>query len=399
MKQNYKWLDRYPDVSNYSIHPGIRIPSRLYTLPIPFQKPKLFFPDAQFIRIKNKEKAHLQTLITLNNIKNLFAKQLPNMGSPYITRLVFDLGSESVAMLKNGIPIAAISSKFFFEQNFVEIAFCAVDMDYQSHGYGRMIMNLLKKLLQIYEIPDILTCADNDAVQYFKKQGFNEKEILMNPKRWIGYIKDYDYVTLVHFRVIPNIDYINFHEIINQQMKILKEKLFFDIYSLPKYFIPLFIPYQKSPTFLNISIPEIFNKTKYKPKSINFQKYLLNYNLLMEEYKFKFLKILNNLKSDENFKSLFYSPVTEEIAPKYFEKIEEPMDFLTIEKRLIRFLDYYKVPELFALDILKISNNCKKYNGENSPLYKTANDLTRRFRYLYYNEFPNCKSLSTLTNQ
>jgi len=388
------WINRGPDLSNYAIHPGIRIPSRLYTSPSPFLQSKYPFPQSQFKRAKNLTKAHPQLLMTLNDTKNLFTKQLPNMGAPYITRLVFDMGAETVLMLHSGVPTAAICSKFFFEQGFVEIVFCAVDSDHQACGYGRMIMNTLKNLLQTYEIYDILTCADNDAVQYFKKQGFNDKEILMNPKRWIGYIKDYDFVTLVHCRIFPDIDYIRFNETLEKQISRMNEKLGIKIQKPLQETIPYFISFPYSPLFNNISLPDLIKKTGFTPiDNTVLSRINGDYIQTMQDSKQKYIKILGVLQTDEAFESLFQKPVTEELAPGYFDEIKQPMDFWTIEKRLRRYNDYYKTPEQFASDIVLICNNCKKYNGSESVYYKTANDLLRKFRHLYHNEFPNSRGI------
>ena len=38
------------------------------------------------------------------------------------------------------------------------------------------------------------------------------------------------------------------------------------------------------------------------------------------------------------------------------------MDLRTIEKRLDKYPDYYKTPELLAMDIITIAENCKHYN-------------------------------------
>jgi histone acetyltransferase len=52
-----------------------------------------------------------------------------------------------------------------------------------------------------------LTYADNYAIGYFKKQGFT-KEITLDQKKWMGYIKDYEGGTIMQCSMIPRIRYL-----------------------------------------------------------------------------------------------------------------------------------------------------------------------------------------------
>jgi histone acetyltransferase len=204
------WAGTPPHLDNLRIHPGIRHPSRLWTAPVPF---KLFASPNSAMQMKvvrNHQRVDPQLLILLNNSKNIFSSQLPNMGADYIARLVFDFHAETVMMLYSGVVKGAICSRIFPEERFIEIAFCAVDSTLQSRGCGRLLMNFLKYVIQYSEIYNMLACADNEAVIYFKKLGFNDKAITIDPKRWVGRIKDYDKVTLVHSKIYPEVDYMHF---------------------------------------------------------------------------------------------------------------------------------------------------------------------------------------------
>lgn len=393
MAQRHRWINRPPDVTNFAIHPGIRHRSRLYTNPEPYLQPQSMYPEAQFKTVKNKFDAHDQLLMQLNDLRNLFTRQLPNMGATYITRLVFDLYAESVMMLHQGVVTAGICSRFFDEAQFVEIAFLAVDANSQACGYGRLIMNCLKTLLQTYEIYDILTCADNDAVTYFKKQGFNEKEIFVHPDRWLGCIKDYDFVTLVHCRVYPDVDYLRFPADLSKQFKALDRKI--GVHSVP-YIQSLDSPWQPtqySPKMENVSIPKAVKLTNHKFTNPQFLEYLATYQETMENYRQKFRFILAELQKDENFSAMFQNPVTEDIAPNYFEEIKSPMDFRTIQYRLDRYSDYYKSPIQFANDIYAIAHNCKQYNNNDSSIQRLGNELWRKLRHIYGEQFPQLKNI------
>ncbi|KAJ1669408.1 histone acetyltransferase, partial [Spiromyces aspiralis] len=58
-------------------------------------------------------------------------------------------------------------------------------------------MNHLKDhILSTTKAEHFLTYADNYAIGYFKKQGFT-KEITLDKRLWVGYIKDYEGGTLM----------------------------------------------------------------------------------------------------------------------------------------------------------------------------------------------------------
>lgn len=101
----------------------------------------------------------------------------------------------------------------------------------------------------------------------------------------------------------------------------------------------------------------------------------------------KILSILQKLKQ-ERYGKTFARPVTEELAPLYFTKILQPIDFLTIEKRIIRSPNYYKRPEIFAIEMRRMFSNCQIYNGQESSYYRQAVDGIRKFNQLYSTEFP-----------
>ena len=77
----------------------------------------------------------------------------------------------------------------------------------------------------------------------------------------------------------------------------------------------------------------------------------------------------------------------EKIAPEYFKKISNPMDLRTIERRLLRFPDYYKSVQTFETDISLIVNNCKNYNSPETVFYKAAIQLAEKVASLLYDKF------------
>ncbi|XP_051054790.1 histone-lysine N-methyltransferase ASH1L isoform X2 [Phodopus roborovskii] len=63
----------------------------------------------------------------------------------------------------------------------------------------------------------------------------------------------------------------------------------------------------------------------------------------------------------------------------YYEKISDPLDLNTIEKRIL--IGYYKTVEAFDADMLKVFRNAEKYYGRKSPI---GRDVCR-LRKAYYN--------------
>ena len=126
------------------------------------------------------------------DLKNIYAKQLPNMPKDYIVRLVFDRGHKSLIAVKvralvaaapccrtlpadpaaqSGVIVGGITYRLFGRQQLAEIAFCAVSAVEQVKGYGTRLMNKLKEYVIKQEgCTHLITFADNNAVGYFQKQ-------------------------------------------------------------------------------------------------------------------------------------------------------------------------------------------------------------------------------------
>jgi histone acetyltransferase len=165
-----------------------------------------------------------QHSIWLTNLKQIFCKQLPKMPKDYIVRLVLDRNHRSLCLLKNNNVIGGITFRPFPNNEFLEIAFCAIMASEQVKGYGTHLMNHLKEHARKEKIYHFLTYADNYAVGYFKKQGFS-KELKLPPKQWHRRIKDYDGGTLMECIICPDIDYLHVPEMVAKQRKAIHDKI------------------------------------------------------------------------------------------------------------------------------------------------------------------------------
>ena len=384
-----RWFSRPPPHVNMCVAPGNRHLSKIYTRPAPSLRPRDPYRDASLCVVRNNPRAPPQLLMTLNDVKNLFVKQLPNMGASYVTRLVYDFEAESVIVLHNGQVGAAISSRLFPAQGFIEIVFCAVESSLQSRGYGRLAMMYLKHVIQTRGIFDILTCADNDAVGYFKKQGFNAVEIRMDPARWVGYIKDYDLVTLVHCRLHPEINYMTYTEhALGRQLRMLGEKTGMKVAGPIPEFEEDFSALPHAVYNVSLPIPLILRRYAPNLRTEGVKKLLDGYDKNCRIVREKLFRILEGLKADVRNSGIFLRPVTEDIAPDYFDVIGSPMDLFSIENRLRRYVDYYKRPDIFATDVTLMCDNAKQFNPPDSSFYRNAVELYKRFKKLYAEEFP-----------
>ena len=151
---------------------------------------------------------------TEKNMKLLIAKQLPKMPKEYIVRLVLDRRHESMIIIdkfKNKV-LGGICYRPNKSQRFIEIAFLAISSLEQVKGYGTRLMNKLKDHCK-NDYDYFLTYADNNAIGYFKKQGFN-KALKMPKEQWKDYIKEYDGGTLMEASLNSKINYSDLSNII-----------------------------------------------------------------------------------------------------------------------------------------------------------------------------------------
>ena len=87
------------------------------------------------------------------------------------------------------------------------------------------------------------------------------------------------------------------------------------------------------------------------------------------------------LKLDKN--KVFLNPVTEDIAPGYFQMIDRPMDISTIRSNL-KEKKYYTSWSMFEEDLRLIYTNCQTYNGPNSPYFEIARQCLKEMRSLIH---------------
>ncbi|KAG8985721.1 histone acetyltransferase [Tulasnella sp. JGI-2019a] len=74
----------------------------------------------------------------------------------------------------------------------------------------------------------------------------------------------------------------------------------------------------------------------------------------------------------------FLRPVSKEDVPDYYDVIEKPMDFSTMEMKLDNNL--YPSFNDFVDDAMLVFSNCKKYNPESSVYARNATKMEKFVR-------------------
>uniref|UniRef100_A0A7S0RDS6 histone acetyltransferase n=1 Tax=Pyramimonas obovata TaxID=1411642 RepID=A0A7S0RDS6_9CHLO len=332
-------------------------------------------PDLVFRSITNS--GATQDSIWLVCLKNIFAKQLPNMPKEYIVRLLFDRNHESMLAVKAGVVVGGITFRTFKRQGFAEIAFCAVTASEQVKGYGSRLMNHLKEFSrERHKTTHFLTYADNNAVGYFVKQGFG-KEVLLERERWHGYIKDYDGGTLMECALSNVISYSDFPRMIRNQRTALDNKIreFSD-----SHIVYPGLKFAKGAKRFNpATIPGVLD-AGWTPSKPAFA-IIRPDNSLSEPTSAQLHTLMREIHaslSDHPDAWPFAEAVDGREVPDYYDIIKDPVDLAMVKRRLSAG-EYYITLEMFAADFRRMFENCRIYNAPDTVYYKCATRLEQYF--------------------
>lgn len=358
-------------------------------------RPKNEYDDIKHCIVKNDNTA--DSMVKLIGLKSLFARQLPKMPKDYIVRLVFDKRHKSLAILsqdpkhKGGDEeiIGGICYRAYPEMRFAEIAFCAVSASQQVKGYGTKLMNLLKRQMVREGLEYSITYADNYAIGYFKKQGFT-KAITMPKGRYHGLIKDYDGGTIMECYVHPSIDFTRVPDMIEAQKTFLLQRVA-TVAKSHRVVYPA-LPRGWKPDLTGVSrANQDAARSMAIPGVAEAGWTLADLQACTGAAKDSDRKA-NQLKSEQlalwrktqeqQSAWPFREPVNTDEVPDYLEVIKDPIDLSTIEKR-IRKGTFYKTREMLLVDLMRMVNNCKLYNGPDSPYTDCAVQLERYLKSIF----------------
>ncbi|KAJ7006122.1 hypothetical protein NC653_005467 [Populus alba x Populus x berolinensis] len=353
-------------------------------------------------------------MVWLIGLKNIFARQLPNMPREYIVRLLMDRSHKSVMVIRHNLVVGGITYRPYTSQKFGEIAFCAITADEQVKGYGTRLMNHLKQHARDVDgLTHFLTYADNNAVGYFIKQGFT-KEIYLEKDRWHGYIKDYDGGILMECRIDQKLPYTDLSTMIRRQRQAIDEK----IRELSNcHIVYPGIDFQKKEAGIPKKIikiedipglreagwaPDQWGHSRFKTlnsskDSGTNQKHLTAFmrSLLKASpkiYYFSLSFFFSQGLRKNAYPSMhdhvdawpFKEPVDACDVPDYYDIIKDPMDLKTMSKR-VESEQYYVTLEMFIADVKRMCANARTYNTPDTIYYKCA---TRHVHTLARSPFP-----------
>ncbi|KAL2321001.1 hypothetical protein Fmac_029970 [Flemingia macrophylla] len=333
-------------------------------------------------------------MIWLIGLKNIFARQLPNMPKEYIVRLLFDRSHKSVMVIRHNHVVGGITYRPYASQKFGEIAFCAITADEQVKGYGTRLMNHLKQFARELDgLTHFLTYADNNAVGYFIKQGFT-KEIHLDKDRWQGYIKDYDGGILMECKIDPKLPYTDLSTMIRRQRQAIDEK----IRELSNcHIVYPGIDFQKKeagiPKKIIYDIPGL-KEAGWTPDQWGHSRFrsLCSSadNATNQKHLSAFMRSLLKALHDHADSWPFKEPVDARDVPDYYDIIKDPIDLKTMSKR-VESEQYYVTFEMFVADVRRMISNARTYNSPDTIYYKCA---TRHVRQLLSKQSASRSSVS-----
>lgn len=321
----------------------------------------------------------LRSMQKLIQLKCIFAKQLPRMPKEYIVRLLMDPHHESVMIKDNTNKIlGGICYRVFSEIGMAEIVFLAIDASSQMKGNGTALMNAFKSKMIKQNITILITCADNLALGYFRKQGFYT-EIAIPKMVWKDRLKEYEGSTLMECLLDETVDYLSIVKQVTKQKLALISFLKSKVTNGKVYEgLPDDFWHSASSTRLSTSSDVMTQLLKIPGLKDNFYTYE-EYKELLQKPKYldfqnKCRRVLEQLFAHESSWP-FTHPVKRDEVPTYHEVIKEPMDLSTMMRRVNQ--GYYENRMTFEADLAKIFKNARIFNPKQSTYVKKADTLEK----------------------
>jgi histone acetyltransferase len=161
-------------------------------------------------------------------LKILYEKQLPKIPKCYISKFILNRNHESIIIKKfvgkKFHIIGGCSFRFFKQQQLLELVFFAIKTKEQIKGYGTFLILVLKNYANFLGLKFIITCADNNAMHFFFKQGFSPF-ITLPSFFWSGFVRDYIDIVLMEFVIFSKFNYLNVLYLILSQKIFLNSQI------------------------------------------------------------------------------------------------------------------------------------------------------------------------------
>lgn len=208
-----------------------------------------------------------------------------------------------------------------------------------------------------------MTYADNNAIEYFRKQGFT-KHLQMPEWRWKGFIKDYSGSTMMQCKIHKNIDYENISMTIKMQRDFIINKIHQIVNQ--KVYAPLDFSKREGRDYEFDEVSGLleagWTKKDYEEAKGTEEK-------TFEEQCDDILKTLYDHENAWPFRK----PVSQKEAPDYYTVITHPIWLEKIKENLNKGV--YVKRDMFKQDFQLIFDNARIYNAKDTIFYKFADIL------------------------
>lgn len=212
-------------------------------------------------------------------------------------------------------------------------------------------MNHMKAFAIKNSCYNFFTYADNDAVGYFRKQGFTDKITLPRSKIH-GNIKDYDGGTQMQCVLYDGVNYLNAPAMLARHRKVIADAT--KSRGVSGGVMPGLTVFAEGGTFMKIDQIKGVKEAGWKPPdAAGVQK------LVLTEAQDKQLGnllrgLLRDLRNSDHSWP-FLEPVSQVEVPDYYTIIKEPMDLSLVARRIKE--KHYKAKTEFITDINRIFDN------------------------------------------
>ncbi|KAI1718086.1 bromodomain-containing protein [Ditylenchus destructor] len=326
-------------------------------------------------------------------IKGIFRDCLVEMKPEYQAALLFNSNHKVMFLYRNNKElkvVAALCYRPFPECGLIELVFLGVDPLHQSRGYGYLIMSAFQQYIADREenLKNIVTYADNKAVDFFKMNKFEPKRL---DQKYRGYVKHYN-KSLLMMHTIGSEKYSDYHLEGEDYME-AEETFHPDIFNDEPLGDDLHLVNSSEklhcPKYYDLLMRETLRETKrksnLKPKPDTLQVKNVAPKALLKR---RFLLLIERLK-ENSYSSFFRTPVELSrgslflqyskyfyfTAPNYYTIITSPMDLETLETNVNA--GRYKKVLSFVKDVRLIFSNCYHYNDEDSIFYFYGHQLNK----------------------
>ncbi|CDW72090.1 histone acetyltransferase [Stylonychia lemnae] len=237
--------------------------------------------------------------------KEIVCSELPRIGRPYLIKKQLNFDYKTILIkydhkvkyrkITNNQVLGGCLFKPYLLDNFIELVYFCIDKTQQGQvriikldndiiqGLGNELMDHLKAYAQKEDISYIIAYADNNAIQFFKKQGFIH-EISLPKTQYMNLIEHFVGAQLMGFKIIPELDYLNLKSVLQRQVVVLAEALK-NLLPLNQLYLPYYIDEEQrqdivdslDPTFESSDLIEVKPSKGNNPKRVaKFQHLLID---------------------------------------------------------------------------------------------------------------------------